>query len=307
MAQLGNMNVLCGSGGTMMYAVKEGLKAAGWPTIASSDGTTYNAAGDQITSGNAGANGFGNTRAWWRGRDPGGRREVTLQHVGVGAGVNGSNYRIKMSESARFSGGAPSATVTPSATDEQVLLGSGTDASPTGAGVSGNATQRVHVVADSSAVGNVYAFQVNSFTPGSATEGGLRFFCEPMAPGSYDAGDVAPCVWFCGGAAFSNTASGWIAYGTASQAWSTAMTYTPGIFIGTMGVDPINLRDVNGFCGWSYVLAASQRSKGVGSRLAAKGPARTHPATANLASANAFYYSGNYCWMCITNTVPAVT
>lgn len=52
-----------------------------WQVLASSDGTTYNAAADIITSGAAGANGMANAFAWFRIRRPGGAGNVeyTLQ------------------------------------------------------------------------------------------------------------------------------------------------------------------------------------------------------------------------------------
>lgn len=306
MARVGNQSNTFTTAGSVFYALVAVLMSAGWTKVSDSDGTTYSAGGTQITGGGSGANGFNNTRAWARMQDPAGRREITLQVVSA-ATINSATVRIKMSESSKFTGGSPAATVTPSAVDEQILAGAGTDASPTGLAWGGNATQRLHIVAEDAPVGNVYPFQLLCTVTGGATQQGLQLLCEAMAPGSYDAGDVAPCVWYAAASTITTTASGWIAYGTGSQAWSTAMTYAPGIYTGALGVDPINGRDVNGFGQWSYSLTGSVRPKGIGSNLASKGPARTYPATANVASATAFFYLGSFAYMNVTGHVPSVS
>lgn len=107
-----------------LMALKEGAKQAGWTVPSSSDGTTYNAAGDQITQVGSGAGGLNNLNAWFRLRSPAGL-EYTFQVTNAS-----TNVRIKVSDAAGFIGGTPGATQTPSATDEGIVLGSGTDASP---------------------------------------------------------------------------------------------------------------------------------------------------------------------------------
>lgn len=309
MARVGNQSNTFTTLGGVLFALRGVLLAAGWTSVSDSDGTTYSASGTQITHASTGAGGFQNVRAWCRLRDPGGRREITLQNVVLGTLTGGSaTYRMKMSEVARFTAGSPSATVTPSEPLEQILAGAGTDASPTGAVWNGAAgpSLRLHIVAETAPVGNVYPFQVECTAPGTASQAPSQIFCEAMAPGSYDAGDVAPCAWYAG-SGFSNTAVGWIAYGTGAQVWSTAISFSPGIYNGSLGVDPVNNRDVNGFGQWSYSLSGTVRPKGVGSNLAAKGPARTHPATANIAGPQSFFYLGNYCYMNVTGHVPLVT
>lgn len=125
-----------------MYLFKTQLIAAGWTVPASSDGTTYNASGDQITSGASGASGLGNNSAWFRIQDPDSLREYTIQR-----GTTDLVWRVKYSASAKFTTGSPSATQTPQSTDQQLIrgLGGGTDASPTfGQLFSTNATYRFH-------------------------------------------------------------------------------------------------------------------------------------------------------------------
>lgn len=137
------------TGAVAMYELKERLKTAGWTVLSSSDGTTYNSSGDQISSGGSGANGFANNSAWIRLQSPSGAGapQLTLQR-----GTTNLPWRIKYSMSAGFSDGSPGATRTPSATDEAILWGSGTDASPTTAALfSTDNTYRWNVGADSSA------------------------------------------------------------------------------------------------------------------------------------------------------------
>jgi hypothetical protein len=113
-----------------VFNFKTLLKAHGYTVPASSDGTTYNASGDQITTGAAGAGGMDNNGAWFRLRSANGLVEFTVQR---GTGGSPSNYRIKVAR-APFTAGSPAATVTPQTAnptlDEVILLGGGTDAAP---------------------------------------------------------------------------------------------------------------------------------------------------------------------------------
>ena len=69
-----------------------------------------------------------NSSAWFRIQCPtmgGVTRELCIQR-----GTVSTQWRFKYSYSAGFTGGSPGATRVPSATDEQLYLGTGTDASP---------------------------------------------------------------------------------------------------------------------------------------------------------------------------------
>jgi hypothetical protein len=105
------------------------LTSAGWTVKASGDGlSAYSSTTTVFSAGNTGApgaNAFGQNKAWIRLQDPGVGREIIFQRDGT------SGLRAKYSPSAKFTGGSGSATQTPSATDEQYLLGGGTDAVPT--------------------------------------------------------------------------------------------------------------------------------------------------------------------------------
>lgn len=110
------------------FAIKEWLKAAGWTVPASSDGTTYNAAGDQITHAGSGANGLANNSAWFVLRSPNGAVYFSIQR-----GTSDTATRVKVARAA-FAAGSPDATHTPAtatATDQILMHGGGTDAAPT--------------------------------------------------------------------------------------------------------------------------------------------------------------------------------
>jgi len=112
--------------GQIMSAFVEMLVSAGWTYKASGDGLSgYNATGKVFVGVGSGANGWGNNKAWARLADPAGVREIVIQHD------NNAGTRIKYSRLAKFTGGTPSSNTVPSATDEKLLYGSGTDAAPT--------------------------------------------------------------------------------------------------------------------------------------------------------------------------------
>jgi hypothetical protein len=120
------------TGSQAVFEFKELAKLQGWTVPRSSDGTTYNPAGDQISSGGAGANGMANLRAWFVLRGPAG---LGAPEWCVQRGTTNQVWRAKYSMATGFSLGAPAATVTPSAADEVVLLGAGSDAVPTFGGL----------------------------------------------------------------------------------------------------------------------------------------------------------------------------
>ena len=65
-----------------------------------------------------------NTSAWFRISNPDGVEYVCQR------GINNLQWRVKVSPTVGFTGGSPGATQVPSATDEGIVLGGGTDASP---------------------------------------------------------------------------------------------------------------------------------------------------------------------------------
>jgi len=199
MAYTFSVNNSPATGAVAMYTLISTLMSAGWLKKMDSDGTTYSSTGVQVTSGNAGTGGLGNTNAWVRLQAPqvnGGAvvnqtRELTIQR-----GTTDLVWRIKYSASALFTGGSPAAAVTPSSTDEIFMMGAATDASPTFYSWISGATgdERWHFVAGGAA-------EFYSFVAWSQVIGGLTareaIFLDVMADGSYPAVDVDPAVVFC--------------------------------------------------------------------------------------------------------------
>lgn len=77
----------------------------------------------------SGANGFGNAKAWIRIQLGDGAQEVVIVNGAVSVSQLSAKWKVSLAN--RFVAGTPSATQAPSATDEQVPIGAGTDATPT--------------------------------------------------------------------------------------------------------------------------------------------------------------------------------
>lgn len=107
-------------GSAVMFNLKQLLKTAGWTVLSSSDGTTFNASGDEITVQGSGAGGMANNSAWYRIEDPASLREMVVQR-----GTTNRSWEVWVSSLDKFTGGAPDATTIPTATDEQQVLGTG--------------------------------------------------------------------------------------------------------------------------------------------------------------------------------------
>lgn len=331
MAKVYNINGVPATGSVAMYQFKEVLKAAGWTVVSSSDGTTYNAAGDQITSGAAGANGMANNSAWFRIRSPGSSpRELTIQR-----GTTNRVWRIKYSRLDQFTGGTPGATQTPSATDQVVVRGGGTDAAPTFYTLhTTDGTYRWDVVAETERLdgrlGSAYGFWARStLTAGDAARTALCL--EPLDPSSYveansltapTVGDADPCVLIVGLGTANSLA--WSMADTATSWASATITSTPVFgwyrynYVGETFVNFIGARyasnftsgftlstrsDVSPYDGKDEMLpilfgrpndqVASQVGiKGYGGEIRQKGRDRFHPDTVNKNGPRAWAYVG---------------
>lgn len=189
MAKFSDVNTIVAQGAEAIFRFKAVLKNAGWVVKASSDGTTLNSSGDQITTSGTGAGGMNNNNAWFRIQEPGGLREWVVQR-----GTTELVWRVKYSALDRFTGGSQSATQTPSATDEQIMLGGGTDAAPTFATLFQTAgTYRAHIVAQSTAEGGAYGFWFFTTATGTGTPN-MGFFQEPLIVSGYPPEDTDPVI-----------------------------------------------------------------------------------------------------------------
>lgn len=162
-----------------------------WKGSGSGSGGAYSATGSVFTQSvpwDAGTNGFGNSGAWGRVQLADGTREVTVQHSAHASIVQ---IRIKASLASRFTSGSPSATVTPSAADETLVCGSGTDGSPTYYAVSSGDVRTGTLIAWADKA-SPYGFWLSSLDPLSGYPQ-LLIYRDPCV--STSASDPDPYVW----------------------------------------------------------------------------------------------------------------
>ena len=186
------VNYTAATGSAAMFVLKALLKQAGWTVTTSGDGLlAYSAVTDVITTITTGAGGMDNPRAWFVVQMPGSTRAFCIQRNTASGASTGRNWRIKYSKSNGFTTGSPNATVVPSTGgDEHVLLGAGTDASPTMAALfaHGDLAANFHCCADN---GSPYGFMLWEWatTTGAA---GCAFGLDPLT--GYSTTDTDPYV-----------------------------------------------------------------------------------------------------------------
>lgn len=257
-----------GSGGAAFFRLKELLKLAGWTVLSSSDGTTYNGTGDQITTGLSGAGGMNNANAWFRIRQPGtNAREFTFQR----SSSLTYSWRVKYSggPSTGFVGGTPSATETPSATDEVIIKGGGTDASPSFVQMfdTPDAGWRFNAGAQDAAPFSFFWWTHINGATSVRTFGML----DMMEPGSEVPGDDDPAVVYAEeftsgilagnmNGFFGTNMKGWIKKNLAGSGFVEIKPgrIVPGSvgFPQGMGQNPYNLKDQ--FFPWPYLRSSDQ-------------------------------------------------
>jgi hypothetical protein len=271
------VNQVPATGSSAVFLLKEHLKSVGWTVPRSSDGTTYNSSGDQITQAGAGANGMANIRAWFVIKQPviavtvqgePGARELCFQRSATAGATGDDDWRFKYARSTTFTLGAPAATVTPSASDEVVLLGAGTDAAPTFTTVfEANGTYRMHGFAHNTAP---YAFAFFAPKASGATGNPTAIMMDVMVEGSYPGlpgGDADPYifytavgndVWNVGGSSTNDMSSetaaqgprGWIRAGLTGAGFVNisicAMQGSGSVLVlpGFVGSNPFNGKDI---------------------------------------------------------------
>ena len=216
-----DVNTIVANGADAIFRLKEVLKLAGWVVTQSSDGSTFNAAGDQISQGGSGAGGMSNALAWFDIQEP----EVAGRTWSFQTIDGDDGWRIKLSVAAEFTGGTPGISEVGSATDEQVMSGGGTDAAPTGSDNFGApGTYRFHCVAQDVPIGpagnRAYGFVAWTTILGTGVDG-LILFQDPMEVGTYPVltgtrlvpitGEADPCIYA-------------REFGTAVWGWATNVT-----------------------------------------------------------------------------------
>lgn len=176
------VNLAPATGGILAFQIQQGLKQCGWVPVQWTDGTTLTTSSAGWSSGASGAGGAANTSAWLRMQDPAGVHEFILQRS-----TTNLLWRMKWSHSAKFTGGSPSATVTPTATDQQNVAGTDVPAFITW--LAAENTYKAHIVCDADAP---YSFMVILMPNGGGAARSLWYL--NMVSGSYPSADVAPYV-----------------------------------------------------------------------------------------------------------------
>lgn len=198
------------------------LSATNWVVTKSATGGIYAQSGDVITSESS----LLSARAWWVMRGKGIIDGGTSYYQQICWQTNGSGgVRVKISPRAGFVGGSPSSTRVPSATDERVLIGAGTDADPEFTSLfpsSGSWLQARFSESDDSIWVLTYP------VAGGVASGLFCVFCTPLvrdsvgvlidsAPHAYYAASGANCALAQGGLASESTAPmGLLGFGESS-------------------------------------------------------------------------------------------
>ncbi len=248
--------------GQALYQLMVALVAAGWTVKGSGDGTfgNFSATGNIITSGNHVAFGLLNVGAWFRIQSPvtgfsGQQREFVFQN-GVTSGP--ISIRIKYSpnvtgSSGGFTGGTPSASEVPSAADQVIVAGSGTDASPTYVSWGGALTDYqfvMHIVCDTGP--NGYCWYMMQCGESTNYPNGSSMALDTMVPGTFNPADTDPAVIYWASSGLGGygselrAANTWAFVGGISATnWVNVelIGFTSGYYIGNSGTDAWNDED----------------------------------------------------------------
>lgn len=220
------------TGDAAMRALKDFWVASGaWEAVASGDGASaYGAASDIITA-DSGANSFANytgggvANAWWRGRVVGTTAEVLITR-----GSASTTWWIRYSLLG-FSGGSPSATVPPTATDQQNVRGTaltGTQLLPA------DGSYQLSCCVDSTTKYSGASVRLTGGTP-SAQSVLARVPLQANTYPTTPTADADPFVWLAGyanpiaytnftdGSVTSNFSRAWSRPGLGAAAWTSAI------------------------------------------------------------------------------------
>jgi len=171
----------------VIFALKELLKLAGWDVPNSGDSLSYFSASDGITGAGSGAGGLNNSTAWFRIRAPASmtpRREFVFQR-----GTTERAWWIQVSAEDGFITGAPSATVAPTAGDDENLHGTAATGTTLFAAFS---SYKYHMAADNAAP---FTWYCESALNGTGALDAILLF-DTMVAGSFNALDQDPAVYY---------------------------------------------------------------------------------------------------------------
>lgn len=193
------------TGDAAMRRLKNQMVAGGWAVAASGDGrAAYESAGDAITA-DSGVNSLDASGAWMRLAMGGG---ATRELLFIRGGAS-TTWTVRYS-AVGFTGGSPSATAAPTATDQQTLI-SAAQLLPA------DASYRWLVCVEDAAPYHMWAGAIP--TVGGAAQSLIALW--PMRTGSYPAADTDPyAAW----AAYDGTS-------TATAARLSGLSGAPGGFV----------------------------------------------------------------------------
>jgi hypothetical protein len=163
-----------------MYRLSLVLIDAGYTVPGSADGSTFSQSGvNKWVS----ATVADTTGAWIRLQDPAGIVEHEFQCIST------ASFAWRVSATSKFTGGSPSATVAPTATDQQFIFGT---SATTGQAFATNGAYRINIVAGDSTWGYSFALFCNLTGVNTAAGGGLIYDGGLSGP----SGDTAPFVCY---------------------------------------------------------------------------------------------------------------
>lgn len=257
------------TGDAAMRAIKDFWVASGeWEVVASGDGASaYGSASDVITA-DSGANSFANysagtANAWCRIRVVGTTREILITR-----GSASTTWWMRYSLLG-FSGGSPSATVPPTATDQQNMIGTaltGTQLLPT------DGTYQVSICVDDATTHTVASVRLTGGTPTSQSIFGII----PMQSGTYPTTPTADADPFVSFAGYANGINYSHFIGTAqtsngSRAWSR-----PGLGAATWCAASLSLSQ-NNSTGALHAIDSKELAPEVSVQLFTGGPVAYGP------------------------------
>lgn len=258
------------TGDAAMRAIKDFWVASGrWEVKASGDGDAlYSSSGDVITT-DSGAGSFANytvgtKNAWCRIQMTGTTRELLIER-----GSASTAWWIRYSL-VGFTGGSPSATVAPTASDQQNVFGTaitGTQLFPT------DGTYQVSVCAEDAAPSyTVASWRLTGGTP--SAQGALGIM--PLKTGSYPTTPTADADPYVAIGVYSNPVTYTHFHGTISTSNGTRGWSKPGLGGATWCAGSLNLDQNNG-AGASHAINSYELAPEVAAQLAIGGPAYYGP------------------------------
>lgn len=177
------------TGDQAFFKFKALLKTAGWTVPSSSDGLTVFPSSDGIVGFGSGAGQIGNSLSWFRIKQPSAvglyQREFMIQRASFG----GTGWLMRYSLNG-FTGGSPTATVPPTASDQQHVR---TDFDFPISFMPTDNTYRWNAGADNASPYGFWACCYQTGSPGHFAAGGGIIF-DPLKAGSYPIADQDPYV-----------------------------------------------------------------------------------------------------------------